>query len=512
MKYYSKSQIYHNDQWSFNQSLSFASFEKVKLHQGLSAFMNFSLSFTAVSVIPSLSLIFAFGLQTGGPTGIVWGWIVTSIFTCIVSLSMAEICSAIPKAGSVYTWSGKLAPEKYSALASYICGWFNFLGNVSCDSSYAFGCAQIFAAMAYLDPQSDVLATNDIVLVSIVILFIWALKNVINIEYQGVINNISAVIQLFTTFSIVIILFVFSHQLSSPKFVFAHYTNETGFKSNTYVIMISILTSLYGFSGYEGGAHMAEETKNPAKEAPRAIVMTCIISAICGLVYLLGLLFACSGQIDEVIYGENPQAIVNVFFIVFYHQKMPSLIVTIILFMCIFVSGFGSMTVTTRVGYAIARDNGFPCSYHLSKINKYTKNPDAMLILVFILSSALCFLPLYSERAFTAITGITTVSYQISYAIPIWFRITSSRDSFVPSHFNLGKYSLLVGWISAIWLTLTSVIMFLPTSYDPILGYTVDNFNYTIVVISITGAFAFVYWILPEPYGARHFFQQSSKV
>jgi amino acid transporter len=165
------------------------------------------------------------------------------------------------------------------------------------------------------------------------------------------------------------------------------------------------------------------------------------------------------------------------------------------------------MTVTTRVGYAIARDNGFPCSYHLSKINKYTKNPDAMLILVFILSSALCFLPLYSERAFTAITGITTVSYQISYAIPIWFRITSSRDSFVPSHFNLGKYSLLVGWISAIWLTLTSVIMFLPTSYDPILGYTVDNFNYTIVVISITGAFAFVYWILPEPYGARHFFQ-----
>ena len=182
------------------------------------------------------------------------------------------------------------------------------------------------------------------------------------------------------------------------------------------------------------------------------------------------------------------------------------MLISFILFLNVYMSGFGSMTVTTRVGYAIARDKGFPGSSYLAKISPKTKNPNNMLLLIFLVQSSLCILPLFSEKAFTVITGITTVSYQISYAIPIWLRITSSRKSFTPSYFNLGRYSLLIGWIAAIWLTVTSTIMFLPNSYDPVKGITFDNFNYTFLVISGTGLVASVYWNLPAPYGARYSF------
>ena len=57
----------------------------------------------------------------------VWGWIIVSAFTVIVGCAMGEVCSTYPSAGSVYHWTGQLAPEKWAPLISYICGWFNFL-------------------------------------------------------------------------------------------------------------------------------------------------------------------------------------------------------------------------------------------------------------------------------------------------------------------------------------------------------------------------------------------------
>jgi amino acid transporter len=71
--------------------------------------MSFSFCFTAVAVISSSSLLFSYGLVTGGPAVMIWGWIIASVFTILVGLSMAEICSSYPSAGSVYHWAGMLA-------------------------------------------------------------------------------------------------------------------------------------------------------------------------------------------------------------------------------------------------------------------------------------------------------------------------------------------------------------------------------------------------------------------
>lgn len=53
------------------------------------------------------------------------GWIIVSVFTMTVALSMAEIVSAIPTAGGPYYWAAILAPQKHSAYAAWITGWYN---------------------------------------------------------------------------------------------------------------------------------------------------------------------------------------------------------------------------------------------------------------------------------------------------------------------------------------------------------------------------------------------------
>lgn len=40
----------------------------------------------------------------GGPVAAVWGWVMVSVFTMLMALSMAEIASAYPLAGGPYFW------------------------------------------------------------------------------------------------------------------------------------------------------------------------------------------------------------------------------------------------------------------------------------------------------------------------------------------------------------------------------------------------------------------------
>ena len=71
-----------------------------------------------------------------------------------------------------------------------------------------------------------------------------------------------------------------------------------------YVALVGLLMSLFSLSGYEGGAHMAEETTNASISAPKGIILTCIATATTGLTHILGLLYA-SQSVDLVLGGAS---------------------------------------------------------------------------------------------------------------------------------------------------------------------------------------------------------------
>lgn len=77
---------------------------KQELYRGLSPLMAFAFCFMSVNVFASISVTFTFALNTGGSAVIIWTWLIGSCFTILVGLSLAEICSVYPTAGSVYHW------------------------------------------------------------------------------------------------------------------------------------------------------------------------------------------------------------------------------------------------------------------------------------------------------------------------------------------------------------------------------------------------------------------------
>ena len=101
-----------------------------ELRRRMSGFSNFAVSFTIISILSGCLTLYGFGMNTGGPAVIVWGWPFVGIMTLFVGLAMAEVCSSYPTAGGLYYWAAKIAP-KNGAAWSWFTGWFNFLGQVA---------------------------------------------------------------------------------------------------------------------------------------------------------------------------------------------------------------------------------------------------------------------------------------------------------------------------------------------------------------------------------------------
>ena len=61
-----------------------------------------------------------------------------------------------------------------------------------------------------------------------------------------------------------------------------------------------------------------------------------------------------------------------------------------------FTSGFSAITVFSRIAYSMARDGAFPHSDYLKVLDPLTQVPTRIILLLFLVSSVLNCLPLFS--------------------------------------------------------------------------------------------------------------------
>ena len=97
-----------------------------------------------------------------------------------------------------------------------------------------------------------------------------------------------------------------------------------------------------------------------------------------------------------------------------------------------------------------------------------------------------------SQVAFQAMVSIATLGMYIAYALPIFFRVTTAWNSFVPGPFHLRRYSLVVGWVAVLWVALVTVLFCLPVAY-PVVGV---NFNYTPLAVGGVLLLSLGAWVL----------------
>jgi amino acid permease (GABA permease) len=464
-----------------------------ELSRNMSGFSNFAVSFTIISILSGCLTLYAFGMNTGGPAVIVWGWPIVGVLTLFVGLAMAEVCSSFPTAGGLYYWAAKLAPRNGPAW-SWFTGWFNFLGQVAVTAGIDFGAA--FFLNAFLDLQFgfDARPWHTILLFGI-ILMLHGLLNTFGVRLVALLNDISVWWHIIGVAVIVAALAVLPDKHQSASFVFGHFVNNTGWSSSIYVALIGLLLAQYTFTGYDASAHMTEETHDADSSGPRGIVMSIAVSLVAGWVLLIGLTFAIQNYDKELASPTGvPPAQIFIDSVGTTLGKILLLIVIGAQFYC----GMSSVTANSRMIYAFSRDGALPGSQIWSGINKRTRTPTNAIWLAaggaFILG-----LPyLWNYTAYAAVTSIAVIGLYIAYVMPTFLRLLQG-ERFQRGPWHLGRWSRPVGIIAVAWVCFITVLFMLP-QVSPV---TASTFNYTPVAVVVVLGFAGLWWLV----SARHWFK-----
>jgi amino acid transporter len=422
-----------------------------------------------------------------------WGWIITSIFTLNTGCCLAEICCAYPSAGGVYYWAGQLSPVEDAPFWSYWAGLSNWLGYVISASAFASGLATLLSGVLQVSGY-DALSSGVKVAVSIGALFIWSLLSCIRVDGVGWVNNFAAFVQIFTTLFILFCLFILTPQLNSADFVFFSYYNATGFTDNSYVVVISIMFSIFGVTGYDTSSHVAEETQGAPSAVAMSIVYTVIAAAVGGFLIILAFLFAVQDITDAVdsSYGNAALAI--------FVQVLPTgyaLALSWLLPLNVFLGGLTITIVASRTTYALVRDAAVPNHEVLSYIEPTLKTPINSIFLNFLIAAIFQLILLDNATGstmFNGIVGSALIAGQVSYAIPIGLKFYYSRHPSVnfPKTDLVFQYSSYMGMVSVGWLVGTSATFLFPTAY-PI---TASSMNYASAIVALIVACGVLNWEL----------------
>ncbi len=457
-----------------------------ELKRSLSAFSNFAVSFTVISILSGCLTLYGFGMTTGGPAAMIWGWPLVGVFVVLVGLGMAVVCSSYPTAGGLYFWAAKLAPSNRAAW-SWFTGWFNLVGQVAVTAGVDFGAALF--GNAFLDLTVGFAATaGHTILLLAIILGIHGLLNTFGVRIVPLFNTVSVWWHLIGVLVIVGVLAVVPEHHQPASFVFGHFVNNTGWGSAPYVFALGLLMSQYTLTGYDASAHMTEETRNSTTAGPRGIVNSILVSLAAGWVLLLGLTFAIQNYDGE---ANSPTGVPPAQVFIDAVGQKTGLLLLLIAIGAQFCCGMASVTANSRMIYAFARDGAIPGSRWWHRINKRTRTPTNSVWFAVIGALLLCLPYLWSATAYSAVTSIATVGLYVAYVTPVFLRVLNG-NRFEKGPWNLGRWGRPIGIAATLWVVFIFVLFMLPQSY-PI---SVASFNYTPIAFLVVLGGATVWWLV----------------
>ena len=472
---------------------------KQELHRRMSGFSNFAVSFSIISILAGCITSYSIALKSGGPSTIVLGWAIVGVFVTCVGLAMAEVCSRYPTAGGLYFWAGRLARRNKRQWA-WTVGWFNFLGEIAVTAAIDFGCATTWMAFAYLVWGVNVTAAKTFV-VFLVIILAHALLNTFGVNLVRILCNVSAWWHLAGAAVIVVVLWVLPAHHQSVSWTLTGWHNETGWTWLPYVFLMGLLMAQYTYTGYDASAHVAEETKQAARLAPRGIVLSVVISVIGGFVLLYTITASIqddsAGGLHKLLDTASGLPPAQIFDDALHNPFMAKFLLFIV---CVaqFLCGMASVTANSRMSYAFSRDNALPGSRIWSKVNPRTGTPTNSIWLCVCCSIVLTIPALFNTTAYLAVTSIAVIGLYIAYVTPVFLR--RRNPNFRPGPWHLGRWSPLIGWIAVVWVIFICILFILP----PVSPITADSFNYAPIAVVVVLAFSVISWYIG---GRKHFMQ-----
>src|SRR6266567_563773 len=274
---------------------------KQELKRSLGVFSSFAVAFSYISPSTGTFTLFALGLTTIGGV-FIWSWPIVAVGQLCIALGFAELSSHYPVAGSVFQWTKYLAGKTYSWFAGWIYLFAGILTVTAVCVTLPLALIPAFNNMGWniTNNLSNQKTFAIITLVAITIL------NIFGVRLVAIINNTGVLFEILGMVVFAFILALFHHHQSGA--VIFH-TGSTSLTAGTF--LVAMFMSLFVIYGFDTASTLAEETRNPRTDAPKAIIGSVIGAFIIGAVFLFAMLLAIPNLPAAIKGGFGPAQIID---------------------------------------------------------------------------------------------------------------------------------------------------------------------------------------------------------
>ncbi|KAL3469948.1 putative choline transporter Hnm1 [Aspergillus californicus] len=441
-------------------------------------------------------------INAGGPSAIIYGFILVTIMQSFLGASLAEFVSSYPTEGGMYHWIAAIAPKRMSAFLSFVTGWLTVSGWIFTTASTNLIFAQVVQALYGLyHPDLDIKTWQTFI--------IYQILNILTAAVVLFGNKMIPSLNKFSLFYLQIGWFVVlvtvvacapTHQ--SKEFVFKTWVNNTGWDSNVICFITGLVNPLYALGGLDGITHITEEMPNPSRNAPLAIGITLTIAFTTGITYLIALMF--SVQDFAALSTTNTGLPLAELFRQVTQSAGGAFGLTFILFVALGPCVISSQLSTSRVLWAFARDGAMPFSPTWARVSRRFRIPFNAQLLVAAVIAALGCIYLGSSTAFNSMLGAAVTINNVAYLIPIGTNMLTGRGNMHRGVFFMGRWGWFVNGVTVCWLLFAIVFFSFPYN----MPVTVENMNYTCVVVGGLPVLILVWWGV----GSRRFRETIGRV
>ncbi len=424
------------------------------LDRSIGKFASFAAGVSYISILTGTFQLFYFGFGTGGPA-YWWSWPLVFAGQFMVALSFAELAGRYPVAGSVYNWSKRLG----SPPTAWLAGWMMLTASIVTISAvvlaYQLVLPQIWSGFQIVGSAAEPAdaAANAAILGGALIVFTTVI-NAIGVKLMARINSAGVFIELVA--AVLIIVLLAFNIVNPPSVLFDTAGFGEGYSMGYFgAFLVAALASAYVMYGFDTASSLGEETVDPRRTAPTAILRAVIASFVIGGLILLLLILAAPDLSDPAIGTKagGGQLILL--------QVLGGPVGTVFLLsiaIAITVCALAVHTAAIRLMFAMARDNALPAGAVLAKIDPVRKTPVIPSVLIGVLALIILVVNVGSPEVFTAVTSVAIIMIYIAYllvTVPMLRRRLRGEwpapDATGQRYFSLGKLGLPINILAVVW-------------------------------------------------------------
>jgi len=235
-----------------------------------------------------------------------------------------------------------------------------------------------------------------------------------------------------------------------------------------WLFVLGLLQAQWTYTGFDGSAHIAEETIDPRRRAPWGMVMAVVVSGFFGYLLVLSLAWV-TPDLQQALNtkdagGNTIPAVLAIVQRTIGERAGSGVLGLTVLAM--WFCGMASVTSLSRTFYALARDKGMPLWQQWSRIGLHQTPASAIW-----LSVVLAFVALVYSGAYSVVTSISVVGFYISYIIPVFLGWRKKQQWLAQrGPWHLGKWSNTINLLAISWTVFICALMVMPPNTRA--GYT----------------------------------------